>query len=263
MAVVSELVAAISEVEGIPFATLELLVRHAREAGFVTTGARGRNAPPASVSDAVNILIAANAGGPVVRLAHEAIPIYRQLFSNGGGYRAAEPKGRGVEYLAIEEEPLAFLNEPASLGETMETVLERFGPQTVGDDNLDSYLVKRSLLALPASAHEKSKRDYPDDEMKRYGALVEAAKRALRSGLFVTFELTFHRPCPGAELRVETRGRALAIVDFNLTGEAYEELERTGAHRAWNGDRREAVTIGYRTLTRIGQILATTQHGVE
>jgi hypothetical protein len=251
MALVSELAAAIAGVEGIQPATMDLLARHVREAGFLTTGPRGRNAPPATVADAVNILIAANAGGGIVRYAPDAIPLYRRLVSTGG-YRGFEARGAGVEYFPIDEDPLTFLNEPATLGDTLQTIVEKF--MSEGAESLSVYLIKRALMDFPPGVAEYAKSNYLD-ENERLAFLHEHAVSALKAETEVKFHLTFYRPNPRAELRVSTRGHDLAFVNFHMSGADLTEAEHAGRFRAWDGDRREAVTIGYRTFSKIADVL--------
>ncbi|WP_036286402.1 hypothetical protein [Methylosinus sp. PW1] len=249
MALVSDLVRAIAEVEGIPPETMDVVARHAREAGYLTTGARGRNAPPATVTDAVNLIIAANAGGCVLRQAPEAVALYRRLATNGG-FRKVEARGVNREYFAIEDEPIAFLSDYATLGEALEKIIDGF---VSGD--LEKFLLMRAMMTLHEREFDAMNREHPD-EPARVHALIERAQLALRAGLTIQFALTFNRPLPSAILEISTVGGPIAKVEFAIHADDFTAAEQDGRLRAWcAADRQDSTTIGYRTLSRIGDAL--------
>ena len=78
MATLSELVDVIAEAEGMDSATVALIARYAREAGFIQKKGRGPSAAQMGVTDAANLLIAANASR-AARDAAVVIPLYRNL----------------------------------------------------------------------------------------------------------------------------------------------------------------------------------------
>jgi hypothetical protein len=80
MATLSELVETVAEAEGMDSATVALIARYAREAGFIQKKGRGPSAAHMNVIDAANLLIAVNASG-AAREAAVVIPVYRDLIS--------------------------------------------------------------------------------------------------------------------------------------------------------------------------------------
>lgn len=80
MATLSELVEAIAEAEGMDSATVALMARYAREAGFIQKKGRGPSAAQMGVTDAANLLIAVNASR-AARDAAVVIPLYRNLIT--------------------------------------------------------------------------------------------------------------------------------------------------------------------------------------
>jgi len=80
MATLSELVDAIAEAEAMDPATVALIARYAREAGFIQKKGRGPSAAHMGVADAANLLIAVNASG-AAREAPDVIPVYRDLIA--------------------------------------------------------------------------------------------------------------------------------------------------------------------------------------
>src|ERR1700704_3688635 len=80
MTTLSELVNTIAKVEGIDPATVTLIARSVREAGFITTGGRGPSAARMTYRDAANLIIAVNAS-PTAREAPHTVQVYRALES--------------------------------------------------------------------------------------------------------------------------------------------------------------------------------------
>jgi hypothetical protein len=80
MATLSELADAVAEAEGMDPATVTLIARYAREAGFIQKKGRGPSAAHMGVADAANLLIAVNASGSA-REAPDVIPVYRDLIA--------------------------------------------------------------------------------------------------------------------------------------------------------------------------------------
>jgi hypothetical protein len=60
MALLSELVRVVAQVEGLEEVSVGIFARQAREAGLIKQGGRGRSAAKMSLRDAVNLLIAVN-----------------------------------------------------------------------------------------------------------------------------------------------------------------------------------------------------------
>jgi hypothetical protein len=84
MATLTDLVAAVSAVTGLPEATVFAYGRFARQAGLIQQKGRGRSAAAMSIGDAANLLIAV-AGTDVTREAGNAIETFRSL-RNGRFY---------------------------------------------------------------------------------------------------------------------------------------------------------------------------------
>jgi hypothetical protein len=88
MATLSELAGTIAEAEGMDPATVALIARYVREAGFIEKKGRGPSAARMGVTDAANLLIAVNASG-AVREAPLVVPVYRDLIAD-------DPSGEGT-----------------------------------------------------------------------------------------------------------------------------------------------------------------------
>lgn len=78
MATLSELVDAISTVEGMDPATVTLMGRYIREGGFIATKGRGPSAADMTIEDATNLVIGVNAAKQASEAA-SAVAIYGQL----------------------------------------------------------------------------------------------------------------------------------------------------------------------------------------
>jgi hypothetical protein len=75
----SRLIAVMSDVTGIPAATVTIYLRVLREEGLITTGARGVNAPPLTPLDAARLLIAIMTTDKPSRAAQAAQDIGRMI----------------------------------------------------------------------------------------------------------------------------------------------------------------------------------------
>lgn len=235
MALISDLVEAIAEVEGIPQSTVELTARYAREAGYLSTGARGRNAPHATTTDAANLLVAVNAGGCIVKDSPAAIASYRTL-STMGGYQGTRQSAAGVEYLRIDEEPLHFLEErDRTFGDVLEEIINRFVSR-----ELEVFLLQESRRQF--SMHFKK---FKEDAEGR-----AIAAKGLETGTSVRFDLAFHRPVPFVRLSVLGMDETYAQVDFVVHA---DDLMH-GKFKS-NADRRDETVIGYRTLSKVAEVL--------
>lgn len=102
--------------------------RHLKEAGLLTTGARGVNAPDMTVTDAARLLLLELAGEPIVNSVEAAqyyislLPKYEPSgFFKGMGLRADVP---------LEAAVAAFIN--ISVNPKFQDYLKQHGPQTVG-----------------------------------------------------------------------------------------------------------------------------------
>lgn len=248
MALISDLVEAIAEVEGMPEATVALAARYAREAGFLSQGARGRNAPRATVADCANLLIAVNASGCTVKDAPKAIEAYRRLRIHAPhGSRTARVDS--VIYTAIEHDELRFLDQgERTFGDILESVIDRF----IGGD-LERFMRGEAANYLGDSFFEKAREDLGNDPEAIAARVIETCDRFLRMGT-VAFEVRFHRPVPFARLTVARSvggtTETLAGASFIVTMEDMEAGRVKGG-----GDRRDETVIGYPTFMKIAEVM--------
>src|SRR5215470_2842768 len=106
MATLTELVHAVAEAEGMDSATVALIARYAREAGFIQKKGRGPSAAQMGVSDAANLLIAVNASAAALD-APLVIPVYRDLVT--------------TKWLRVDDKP--FPETQGSFGEALELII--------------------------------------------------------------------------------------------------------------------------------------------
>lgn len=78
MAFLSDLVREVAKVEGIEEVSVGIFARHAREAGLIRQGGRGKSAAKMNLSDAANLLMAVNGCGLAKDIA-ENVPKIRAL----------------------------------------------------------------------------------------------------------------------------------------------------------------------------------------
>ena len=249
MALISDLVSAVAEVEGLPEATVALAARYAREAGLLSQGARGRNAPRATVADCANLLIAVNASGCVVKDAPHAIESYRRLrlhVAHGG----RSERLQSVQYQDIEHDELRFLrkSEGRSFGEVLEAVIERF----VGGE-METFMMGEASKYLGESFFEKAAEDLGDDKKALAERVIDSCRSLLRLDT-VRFDIKFHRPTPYAELSVSrsvgATNETLASANFIVTMEDMKAGRIKGG-----GDRKDVTSIGYATFMKIAEVM--------
>jgi len=129
MATLTELVEAVAEAEGMDSASVALIARYAREAGFILKKGRGPSAAHMGVADAANLLIAVNASG----LAHDArvvIPLYRDLIA--------------AEYLWVDTKQIPNVG---FFGNALELII-----QSAIDGELPKILVSREVPSVVRDA---------------------------------------------------------------------------------------------------------------
>ena len=80
MALLSELVRMIAKVEGLEEVSVGIFARHAREAGLIAQGGRGRSAAKMTFRDAANLLIAVN-GCALAKQVSDSVPLFRGLLA--------------------------------------------------------------------------------------------------------------------------------------------------------------------------------------
>ncbi|MHC2020368.1 hypothetical protein [Methylobacterium sp. CM6247] len=84
MALLSGLVRIVATIEGLEEVSVGIFARHAREAGYISQGGRGRSAAKMSFRDAANLLIAVNGCG-LAKEVSEKLPLYRKLPAKSAG----------------------------------------------------------------------------------------------------------------------------------------------------------------------------------
>lgn len=251
MALISDLVSAIAEVEGLPEETVNLVARYIREAGYLSQGARGRNAPRATVADAANLLIAVNGGGCIVKDAPRAVDMYRHLICHAPhGSRTAT--GLGVEYGNIGPDELRFLDRhgETTFGEMLESVVDRF----VGGE-LHMFMMGETVKYIPEAAYQKAVADLGDNPQALATRIAEASKSLLMLDT-VSFKIEFYRPAPHAKIVVD---RSIGGARELIAGVSFmvntDDMMAGKFNDLLSGDRREVTTIGYKTLMKVAEVL--------
>lgn len=82
MALLSELVRVVAEYEGMDEVSVGIFARHAREAGLISQGGRGRSAAKMTARDAANLLMAVN-GCSLAKDVPTIVPLLRSLSCEG------------------------------------------------------------------------------------------------------------------------------------------------------------------------------------
>jgi len=234
MAFVSDLVATIAEVENMPESTVGLVARYAREAGFLSQGARGRNAPHATVRDCANLLIAVNAMGNRLKDVPQIIDTFRQMVLKVKLHSLSDL------FHFLHKDDLPF-------GDALEAVLCMFV-----DGTAQSYYVRGlSSIFEPTEFGWESvegSETPPTDEEK-----FEWFNSAHFSGGLV--QVAFQQPSFAVRIiqnklrRTDDKGQSEVV--FLPTVEAYG----TGLLANRKGDRIQETTIGHRTLAAVAALL--------
>lgn len=252
MALVSDLVEAIAEVEDLPLPTVQMVARHLREAGLLSTGARGRNAPPATVTDAANLLIAVNANGCIVKDSPTTVLEYRGLMlhmSDGPLLYRWKAEGNMRTRVDAEFEAVGFLRERnLPFGTALESIVEGFVNGKVPD--LFNWLA-HDLWEKPF--RERAVEQFGDDEEKIAQWVANACKSYI--GDVLGLRLEFFRPRQNVMLKIEYNdaGDQKTLMEARFIQNVNRFME--GQYRQSSGDRYEQTTIGYKTLLKIGEVL--------
>lgn len=115
MALLSDLVKIVAAVEGLEEVSVGIFARHAREAGLITQGGRGRSAAKMTTRDAANLLLAVN-GCALAKDISDIVPRLRAL----------------PIYIGVEETAVGLGLEGAQFGDDFEHLLELVaGPKFV------------------------------------------------------------------------------------------------------------------------------------
>jgi hypothetical protein len=239
MATLTQLVDTIAAVEGLERSTVNLVARYVREAGLIATHGRGTSAATMGVRDAANLLIGVNATA-TGKDAARTVSVYRALVSYE--FRAKRDPGPAKKY--------------GTLGEAIEQLVD-----AAGEGKLPEVFLNREV---------------PDDLQDAFPD--------------VHIDMKFRRPIPFASLKITSTQEHELTPDFNEEGSETKISEGTRVWEVENvaeevgtetgipedfffefsppkllgpprrkktivGDRLEEVTIGYRTLSSIGELL--------
>jgi hypothetical protein len=117
MALLSELVKIVAEVEGLDEVSVGIFARQAREAGHIKQGGRGRSAAKMDVQDAANLLIAVNACA-LAKEVPEAVPLYRSMQTARRDYSDKEKK-------LLSE--IGLFQTESTLGRDLERIIDLYG----------------------------------------------------------------------------------------------------------------------------------------
>jgi hypothetical protein len=253
MALISQLIETIAEVGAMQVGTVELTARYAREAGYISQGARGRNAPQATVSDCVNLLIAVYGSGCVVKDAPKAIEMFRPL--EVGAPRSKRKTIVGVEHSSENAEGFQFLyRKNALFGEILEGIIERLingELETTINTVARNKIGERTIRRLAENYAER----FPGDLTK---STSEAYKFLIQTQSVVGFWVEFYRPNPFARIVVdqwgelEDRRAQIAAANFSAN---LDDMVAFLHRRSTAGDRRDRATFGYRTLIAIAEAM--------
>lgn len=251
MALISDLVSAIAEVENLPEETVNLVARYTREAGYLSQGARGRNAPRATVTDAANLLIAVNASGCIVKDAPRAVELYRDLVCHAPHGRRTV-RGVGVEYSKIDQDELQFLDRhgDATFGEMLESMIERF----IGGE-LPIFMMREAQNYLTEEFYHKIVAEVGEaDKVALANKIAEACGLLVSTGT-VAIKVEFGRPLPHARIVIDrANGPERELIAASSFIVHADDL-MTGKVKQFEGDRRERTSFGYRTLMKIADVM--------
>jgi hypothetical protein len=237
MALISDLVAAIAEAEGIPEPTVAMVARHLREAGLLSTGARGRNAPAANVRDCINLLIGVNVPYAVLKDAPKAVRAYRNLvlYTPDSPHR---PPTKPVE----KTKGLFAMGEGATLATFLESIFAQ-----VGEIEHHLYRLASEFVSDADAKFAAKNWSLPLDGARH--VLTQAAMRGDR----LRFKLKFYGPVPMVRFladrelkgeRVELGG-ATFVSNLHTTTEVIREKVKN------SGDQRRRTEIGWLTFHAI------------
>lgn len=243
MAYVSDVVEVIAEAEGIPPASVALIARHAREAGLLSQGARGKNAPKATVRDCVNLLIGVNATGCLIKNTPYVISVFRDL----------QPTLQLIppDYDDEKQNPFSSLKRDKSgFGCVLENLIELF---IAGD--AQCFLMNMAREHLPTDFYEKAKKDFGGnqgliDERERYACELFVNRRV------IDFAITFNRPAPGALIRLSRPNLERSTINEDVVLFTYHpplDSELMGVKEA---DQINTTKIGYKTINEVAKLLA-------
>ncbi|PVE22849.1 hypothetical protein DC522_19110 [Microvirga sp. KLBC 81] len=217
MGVVSDLVKAVAQIEGLDEVSVGVYARHAREAGFITHQGRGRHAARMTVRDAANLLIAVNAS-PLAKEVPNTIERYRSLRKS--------PRSLVLDMLG-------GLDDEATLGDALEKAIEWCIRDADGNCKMRGILDK----ADPERVHREAKRE----------------KFQLLPAMFT---ISFGRPSASVEMKLlgTTHWRDIGTIKTEYFARSKLIFETNHSSEDMP-DRQDTATITHRTLMRVADIL--------
>jgi hypothetical protein len=250
MAFISDIVSAISEVEGLSETNATQIARYARESGYLSQGARGRNAPKATAADCANLLIALNAGGCIAKEAPEAIEPYRRLVCHAP-HGSRDVRGLNIAYGKIEPDELRFLDRHGAMtfGEALESIVDRF----IGGE-LERYMKSEAFKYLN-EGFLKGAAERSGGDAKKCAAEISKALDGFLHLETVSFSIEFHRPNPFVRITIDRSVGAERELIAGVSFMVDTDDLMNGRIKQFGGDRRERTVIGYRTLSKIAEVM--------
>lgn len=213
MAKLPQLVAALSQVDERPLATIDHIARVAREGGQLPTGKRGSGAAEMGFTEAAKLLIAASVAEAAPKDAALVVPAYWGL---PGWNRSAGP-------IVDDEGLFAEIQGAGTFGEALWRIIES-APAI--RESFENYI--DAAFCAP---------DYTDDQR-------QLLKKTILSGSEVALRVTFRRPSPSATIEFVkfVRGRVVPMYEW-----AYASAD-TPRPYAGSSDAVSTRTVGLRTL---------------
>jgi hypothetical protein len=222
MATLSDLVAVVSKLTGLPEATVFAYGRFARQAGLIQQAGRGHNAASMTISDAANLLIAV-AGTAVTREAGSAIETFRSL-RNGIFYdwvpsAALMP---GLEFLQHHGVSPREAGQPLRVQGSFGPFLEFLIESTL-NGRLSEFFSKVPVAEIPSNLwaawiREKSPNcDKTMEELVSEGLVSPVSRTELEFGEHINVEVTLSRLVPSVEiefLRMWESVQCVAAITF-------------------------------------------------
>lgn len=229
MALLSALVKAIADVEGIDEVQVGWVARHLREAGHITQAGRGRGAAHMSSSDAANLLIGVNAASGAKNAA-EAVSLYRNLLC-------------GKANLLRKTQ----LSDAFATGQLFGSSLEKLLELAKCDGIKPSELEK----SVFAGSHF-----FRRVEAGKFEDLVQ--KHSTEFENTFSTEITFTRPYPNVSVLISDNVAADveggSILNEDVPIAEVEFWDRT-AKWPLSADRDERIRISFKTLLTVGTVL--------
>lgn len=243
MPLLSELTTIVAKALRRPEAQISQVARYAREQGFLTQGARGRHAPHVTDRDAANLLIAACAGGCILKDAPEAISRYRTLKHQlTRGPALFGP--REATFEAPTRSEFEFISRCETFGDALEQIIGHFVSGQMQN-------VMRSIASdyiEPTLLKDLKKRIKGGKDKAAAEELITVCDSFVRISL--DFTVTFHRPNPHAAIAIRRRN-GIVLEDISYTSFIIhvDDLMKFGAI---DGGQREDIHIGYDVLEAVG-----------